>query len=141
MVRHEHEWVSGKPIAQPRVKAARVGGFVRMYTPKTADAWKDAVAKAWEDVHDLDATSLECTFYFYAPKSRRKELFDGCTGAPIVPHRQKPDGDNLIKAVADALVKAGVIQDDARIHTWRATKYWCLEKDDEGAFIEIGVDD
>jgi Holliday junction resolvase RusA-like endonuclease len=31
----------------------------------------------------------------------------------------KPDGDNVLKAVADALVKAGVLRDDVIVVDWR----------------------
>lgn len=36
-----------------------------------------------------------------------------------MPHRQKPDGDNVLKAVADAL-----FEDDAQIADWQIRKRW-----------------
>lgn len=53
------------------------------------------------------------TFYLPIPKSRRKELKDGD------PHRQKPDLDNLVKAVLDALH-----DDDSHIWDGRFSKRW-----------------
>lgn len=69
---------------------------------------------------------LRIIFYIPMPPSwsnKKRQAF--CD----MPHQQKPDIDNLSKAVMDALCK-----DDARIYDLHATKYWATS----GA-IEIGM--
>lgn len=65
------------------------------------------------------ADGLEIIFHM---KTKDKRLWG--FGHPLV-----PDGDNLVKAISDSLVKA-----DGSIYAWFAFKYW--DKED---FIEIGL--
>lgn len=59
---------------------------------------------------------IELIFYLPMPpswsKKKRREFV-------VSPHQQKPDIDNLAKAVMDALCK-----DDARIYKLTASKFW-----------------
>lgn len=61
----------------------------------------------------IDIDTIDIEFWFKIPKSRLKKLNNGD------PHRQKPDGDNLYKAVIDALV-----DNDEKIASGRFTKRW-----------------
>ena len=57
-----------------------------------------------------DYTTLEAEFYFSYPKSTsKKHLIDG------QPHRKKPDADNVVKGLKDALTQAGILADDGQI--------------------------
>jgi len=66
----------------------------------------------------LPAHGAWVTFYLPMPKSwsnkKRDEMY-------LTPHRQKPDLDNLIKALGDA-----VYDDDSVIWDIRASKWWEL---------------
>ena len=118
----------GPPKGQPRAKATRRGAFVRMYTPGTADEMKDgirrlaveAMAKGeWQ--HTAGPVEVVITAYFQRPAShfRRVRGSDFLRqGSPIY-HDQKPDADNVAKAVLDALGPhgswPGVFDDDKRV--------------------------
>lgn len=92
------------------------------------DKWKKrpATSKYWEfkdKIKEHKVTVPECgahvTFYIAIPKSwskKKKLQFDG------EPHQQKPDIDNLIKALLDA-----VYEDDAHIWNISATKLWSID--------------
>lgn len=67
--------------------------------------------------HQLDiGASLEVVFYLPMPKSwskRKRAEYDNR------PHQQKPDIDNLCKALMDAL-----FDDDCHIYNLNARKFW-----------------
>lgn len=62
---------------------------------------------------------LEVFFYLPMPKSwsnkKRQEMLG-------LPHEEKPDGDNLVKAFIDALLK-----DDRKMHDVHYRKFWSVE--------------
>lgn len=63
--------------------------------------------------------SLQIRAYLPMPPSwseRKRQAFEGAV------HRQKPDYDNIAKAVGDAL-----FQDDSLIVCGSCTKFWCRE--------------
>lgn len=121
-------FVAGEPKAQPRVKAARIGGFVRMYTPPTAEPWKKLVreaARAAIPGQLCGPLNLGLRFYFERPKSHLKK--DGSLtteGAKFIQHTKKPDADNLAKAVMDAMTDASVWVDDDLIISLYISKSW-----------------
>ena len=90
----------GKPVAKPRMTKA--------------DAWKKRpiVLAYWEFKDEINRQAKEqgfklgemyrVTFYMEIPKSRKtgkKKVVDG------QPHKQRPDGDNLEKALNDCLLE------------------------------------
>ena len=67
----------------------------------------------------VDLDEADITFYIPMPKSwakKKKRLMLG------EPHRQKPDLDNLIKALGDALYG-----DDSYIASIKASKEWSYD--------------
>lgn len=103
--------VPGVPIAQPRVKATAIGGHARVYTPKTADAYKAAVALAFRAAYadaPLDGPVLVAIeFVLPRPKNmiwKRREM-------PSEWHTKKPDIDNLAKAAIDSLLGLAWVDD------------------------------
>ena len=68
--------------------------------------------------------SIAIRFYIPMPKSwsskRKREMY-------LTPHKAKPDIDNLIKSVLDALAK-----DDSFIYSINAAKFW-----DYDGFVEV----
>jgi Holliday junction resolvase RusA-like endonuclease len=70
-----------------------------------------------------------CDIKFYIPmpkswsKKKRSEM-------NYKPHQQKPDIDNLVKAVLDA-----VLEDDSHVHTVHASKVW-VDTETGGISIE-----
>ena len=120
-------FVAGTPKAQPRPKAARRGGFIQIYTPPTAKDWKDTVKAEFEKYKDTfpkhEALGISLRFYFERPVSHLKK--DGQLRKGInLNHVQKPDFDNLAKAVVDAMGDAKVWHDDCQIVTSNISKEW-----------------
>jgi Holliday junction resolvase RusA-like endonuclease len=120
--------VIGEPKGQPRARAfARKFGnkhSARMYDPGTADGWKQAVALASMPHRQREPITgpiiVSVTFFMPRPKSLcRKKDPDG-----VIPHTAKPDVDNLIKALFDALTDAGMWRDDAQVYETSVRKYY-----------------
>lgn len=137
--------IHGHPEPQPRVKATRCGGFVRMYTPDTADEWKAAVrAEArkapWRFPKGVPV-SLRIAFILARPQAhfrRRKGIVELRDDAPEFV-AMKPDVDNLVKAVMDAMGPGddwrGLWDDDCQVVHLEAVK---LYGPDCGAVVEVG---
>lgn len=132
--------VRGEPKAQPRVKAARIGGFVRVYTPKTADDWKGAVASAAAPFLYPEPFSgpLALTLDFYLPRAKSHFNSKGSLKESAPQHHtKKPDADNLAKAVMDALTDAGLWEDDDQIVSLLARKHYADANNPEGVRVTL----
>lgn len=125
--------VIGTPKAQPRARATARGKFARVYNPKTADGWKQAILLASQSKNLQKKPFLEgvhLRLLFLMPKPKRPKC-----SVPV----GKPDLDNLAKAVMDALTKAGWWKDDAQITTLVVDKqytYGTAHLSDPGVFID-----
>ena len=123
-------FVSGVPKAQPRVKAFVRGGHAGVYTPDSAESWKQAVRR--ETVanapESLVAWSVRVELDFFLPRPKAHHKRDGSVKANSpVWHCKKPDLDNLIKAVVDAITDTQrVWLDDSQICQISATKSYAL---------------
>jgi Holliday junction resolvase RusA-like endonuclease len=104
------------PCPRPRVALAKNRKFAHAYYPAAYKNWKTNVAKAvkaqFKDRHVYDfPVAVDVAFSVKRPKSTKLE-------AP------KPDIDNYLKAILDAMTDAGVWDDDKHVVTVRATKRW-----------------
>ena len=113
--------VPGVPIAQPRTKATTIGGYARVYTPKTADAYKASVALAFAQAYSgpplTGPVGVEIMFIMPRPKSmlwKKRPM-------PSEWHTEKPDVDNLAKAGLDSLAGLAWV-DDSQVVTLSLTK-------------------
>jgi Holliday junction resolvase RusA-like endonuclease len=125
-------FVKGIPKAQPRPRMATNG---HVYNPDTADAWKGEIKAAFMGCRRPAITEpvyLQVTFFMPVPKGMNLKKKD----PRYMPHTKKPDTDNLLKAVMDALTEAGVLRDDAIVFKTEATK-WYATSEETGARIEI----
>ena len=135
-------FVPGVPVAQPRMKGAIIAGKIRMYTPNTANKWKDSVRRVVESALQTDPrldmlTQLQLELSFHLPRAkshygtgRNAELLKN--SAPDY-HTQKPDADNLAKAVMDSL--NGVLYpDDSAVVSLVVEKVWCA-RGEEGCQV------
>lgn len=123
--------VPGKPIAKGRPKATTINGRASMYTPAKTVNYEARVAlfgaQAMAGRPPLEGpVSLVVTAYFAPPKSwSKKRLAANSNEAEWV--TKKPDGDNILKAVSDAL--NGVCWlDDAQIADVRCIKLYGDER-------------
>lgn len=132
----------GVPKGQPRVKAYVRGRHAGVYTPDTANEWKTAVRDAflrehWDRLELIDGpVSVKLGFYIQRPKSHMRK--DG-TLKPSAPqyHAQKPDVDNLAKAVLDVLTDLCLWEDDAQVHSLSITREWVANPLAAGCIITI----
>ena len=123
-------FVSGVPKAQPRVKAFVRGGHAGVYTPDSAESWKqavrqEAVANAPESLM-TGPIRVELDFFLPRPKAHLDKHGVPKAKSPVW-HCKKPDLDNLIKAVTDAITDTQrVWLDDSQIYEITATKTYAM---------------
>ena len=140
----------GPPKGQPRAKATRRGAFVRMYTPDTADAMKDGIrrlaVRAMADLkwlHCAGPVEVVITAHFERPAShfRRVRGTDVLKQGQPIYHTQKPDADNVAKAVMDALGPhgswPGVWADDKQVAALTVGK--CYASPGNGPSVDVSV--
>lgn len=102
------------PVAKPRMtqrdKWAKRPAVLRYFAFKDECRLKKV---------ELSIEGDHVTFYIPMPKSwsgkKKNEHYD-------TPHMQKPDCDNLLKALMDA-----VYEDDSSVYDVRITKFWSYE--------------
>ena len=124
--------ISEEPTPKGRARTAFINGFVRTYTPKrTLDAQNVITMRLkrhQEDCFPRDIpVKLTATFYRHRARDFKKEL---------LPYR-KPDLDNLLKLLIDAMIGVLVV-DDSQFTTIVARKRW--SENDEG-FITIRLEE
>ena len=105
--------IDGEPVAKARPRITRSG---HGYTPsKTRDA-EQAIATEWRREHGLTLSEkpLRITLIFNMKRPKRK---------PTKHVQKRPDIDNLIKTVLDALNGVAYV-DDKQIYSLTANKQW-----------------
>jgi len=124
-------FIDGIPKAQPRPRMTKKG---HVYTPDSAKEWKQiVVAECLLHRQPLILQPVKLTVCFYLPVPKSAKIKDGF----YYPHTAKPDADNLLKAVMDAMTEANVWYDDALVYSSCAEKWYCLGKC--GARIKVEV--
>lgn len=122
--------VYGTPIGKGRPRATSRGGFVRMYTDAKTLGFEAAVAgeariamKGWEPFDT--PMQLQLSAYYPIPKSwskkKRQQAIDGDLHPQV-----KPDLDNVLKAVLDA-INGVVYVDDSQVINMVATKRYSTD--------------
>lgn len=127
--------IYGNPVPQGRPRAFRRGNFIGMYDPKNSKEWKETIR--WQAIHQQSkllqgAIKMNAKFILERPKSLAKK---------VVYHIKRPDLDNLVKAVKDAL-RGICYHDDSQIIELCAKKLYTnghssLEHIHAGVIIEI----
>ena len=125
-------FVKGIPKAQPRPRMTANG---HVFNPSTADAWKDEVKAAFlmrrrEII--TEPVYLKVCFYLPMPKGMKKSE-DAC-----IRHAHKPDLDNLLKAVMDALTSVSIWKDDALVFKIDSEKWYSPAKTGAQIIVETG---
>lgn len=118
--------VPGEAKGQPRPRAFSRDGKARVYDPGTADGFKSAIAAAFAGklpaIPIEGAVAVTIAAYFTRPKSHRCK--SGLRGNAPGRYIQKPDADNIAKAVLDALTTLGLWRDDAQVDPLTVRRAW-----------------
>jgi Holliday junction resolvase RusA-like endonuclease len=109
-------FIEGTPVGQPR--ATQLGNGRAFYREKTIGPWKAAImwgCKAHRPKDPLAGPlNVWLCFYFPRPKYHFKKDGQLKVDAPLR-HIVRPDADNAMKAVLDALTKCGFWLDDCQV--------------------------
>lgn len=133
--------VDGIPKAQPRPRAfARRFGDkfqARVYDAGTAEGWKSCVAAAslpHRPASPLTGpVALVVEFLLPRPKNRCRRA----DNPGLVHCTTKPDIENLVKAVMDAMTQCGWWVDDSQVVELEASKCWHEIGGRPGAVIRV----
>lgn len=124
-----------EPVGKDRPRYSAKTG--RMYTPsRTANAEKFIAAKILlvTRAHVFDGPVGVTVF---AAKKRPQRLCRKKDPSGMIWRTTKPDADNVLKLVCDAITKSGVIKDDAQICSARACS--CYSDKGEPGFMWISI--
>lgn len=121
--------VLGVPVGKGRPRFSTQGGFVRAITPEKTANYETLVKLAYrQECGEIEPYERDIplaayiTAYFPIPKSaskkKREEMLCG-----RVMHTHKPDCDNIVKAILDAL-NGIAYYDDSQIAQIHVGKYY-----------------
>ena len=122
------------PVAKARPRVTMRGGFARAYTPKKTAQFEHIVADCCP-LHQPISTPchLSVTFHLPIPKSWSKAKQKAAQDGELLPVT-RPDIDNYIKAVMDAL-NGVAYEDDSQVVTLTAAKLYSADPR-----VEIQID-
>ena len=132
--------VYGEPVAQGRPRATTINGRVKMYDPKKSSEYKNyirLVASQHAPKELLDGP-LQLDVKIYKPtlksfSKKRKALAEQGLLRPTT----KPDVDNYIKAIKDAL-KNVIWKDDSQVVDLQVSKFYSEKPRIEVKIEQIG---
>lgn len=105
--------ILGEPVGEGRGRAVRRGAHVRVHAAPKSAQWRALAAQQMASEHDAEpiggCVHVEIEAVMRRPKLPKK----AGTGRLIRP--VKPDVDNIAKAALDAVVQAGVLNDDCQV--------------------------
>src|SRR5262245_39573917 len=127
------------PVAQPRPRATKVGDFVQMYEAPVNHAihvFKAQARLTWSAQRAnkfKGPVRAELDFLFH------RKAFPKYMGTLRMPRIAKPDADNLIKAVLDAL-NGLAYKDDSQVFALAVSKMYAAEGEVPGVLVTLTGD-
>lgn len=117
--------VDGKPQGKQRPRFSRISKTV--YTPTKTAKYEKQIAKAYTDlggkcIPDSCYVSVTVHAFFPVPKSYSKKKREDCLKRGLRPDK-KPDMDNILKVVLDALNEVAY-EDDKQVVELIGRKYY-----------------
>lgn len=110
-------YVDGVPRPQPRPRF--VNGRVVSTASKNAQVWRNrvmaALLEARKGAEAIDRPVFLMLQAMFSTKDKKR------WGKP---HAIRPDTDNCLKLLMDAMVKAGTVKDDSLIYGFAGAKFW-----------------
>lgn len=134
--------VPGEVVGKGRPRFSTVNGYGRAYTPKKTLSYEKSVRAAyleeyptelltWQDKEPLE---MIVNAYFEIPKSASKKAKQKMLLEQFP--TKKPDADNIIKSIADAL-NGIAYADDSQIVQATVNKWWAEESKAEIIIREV----
>ena len=118
--------IPGEPVGKGRPKFTTTNGFARAYTPKKTQSYENLVKMAFlqerREPPFCGPVSMRISAFFSIPKSWPKKRLSAHNNKSEAVTK-KPDLDNIIKIVADALNKLAYV-DDSQIFEVTALKFY-----------------
>jgi Holliday junction resolvase RusA-like endonuclease len=137
-------FVDLEPIGKGRPRAGmRRGGHAVLYTPSKTAAWEDAACVSimrqarGEVVRGPVAVSIVAVFSRTKAQLACDRLGNVKAGTERLWHAKKPDADNVAKITLDALVRAGVLEDDCTVVYQTIRKVIRAVDERPGIYIDI----
>jgi len=137
--------ILGEPVGEGRPRAVRMGSSVRVHAAPKSAMWRAVAAQQmaaeWGDRPPWSALCGVSVFaYMPRPKSRPKDVSkEAWKLGSAVSRAQKPDVDNIAKAVLDAIVQAGIIADDTQVVGLVVFRLMCGADRDATPRVEVRV--
>ena len=136
-------YIPGQPRGKGRPRAVKIGNSVRLYTDAKTRAYETQIASIYKKKYDEQAgyqdkpVTIEIQAVYEIPRSatraQRRQMEDG----ELLPLK-KPDIDNVVKAIMDALQGDGMAYtDDKQVATITATKQYETENKPAGVYVTI----
>jgi Holliday junction resolvase RusA-like endonuclease len=117
-IKHQAQFtVPGRPIGKQRPRVTMRGGFARAYTPKQTHEYENLVKTSYRSYNGLNKLegpiSADINIYFEPPKSLSRKKKEHLVNENSW-YTSKPDTDNLIKSILDAL-NGLAYEDDSQV--------------------------
>lgn len=110
--------IPGPPVGKGRPRATSRGGRVRMFTPPKTAQWEGVAMTIMKQSFGGPPLDEPLELHVVAVADRPQRLLRARDSSERMWRTAKPEGDNVLKCVGDALTKAGVIRDDCLIVRW-----------------------
>lgn len=127
--------IPGQPVGKGRPRVTTAGGFARAYTPPKTAHWEGLAVTIIQQHKGMRYDTTMFRLVVRAVGERPKRLMRRSDPAHRIYRAAKPDGDNVLKAVSDALVRADVMRDDVQIVEWQCSCFYAAK--DEGPSVEL----
>ena len=127
--------IPGAPVGKARPKFRRRGKFVQTYTP--TEWWEKAVVKMIQSYWRKKPFAGPLALYIRAVKKRPKAMYARKYREGRLFRTTMPDGDNVIKIVADALQKAKVVTNDKEISRWFADNLYGGRNEPPAVYVRL----
>ena len=125
--------IPGQPQGKGRARVCLRGGYARAYTPDKTAAYENLIKLAYGNRGiSVLPVELTVTAFYGIPKSFSKKKRTEAMSGRVRP-QTKPDIDNVLKVVCDALNKVAY-NDDTQVVKITAEKYYSATP---GVVVEI----
>jgi Holliday junction resolvase RusA-like endonuclease len=130
--------VKGEPVAKGRPRVSKFGTYTPTKTVNYENWVKQSFCMAYKSHEPTEQPLKVCVIaYFSIPKSKSQKVKLQMLKGRIRPAK-KPDIDNVIKSITDAL-NALAYKDDSQIVEMSAKKYYSDEPRVEISIEEVGA--